>query len=347
MRIKEIHFRWTGIVVLAVFIAILVKDRENEPFTTRIIHSLFYTTFYWNGCYLIVMYFRRKYASYAATMKRIITTVISISLFLVSGELFFSAFLKNEITFGEVFSNPQIVFSYLDVNFIASMIVFPIYEATYFFGQWKKTIKEAEAIKSQHLRSQYETLKDQMSPHFLFNSLNTLTNLIEEQSPQALNFTEKLSDVYRYIIQQQDKELVTLQTEINFVKAYVYLLKMRFDSNLIVNFKIPSYLNDETYVAPLTIQMLIENAIKHNVISRSSPLTINVYVEQDRTVFVKNNLQRKNNVKASTKKGLENIRRRYEFLTEKEIEVISTAQNFIVAIPLIKIYQEEKAFAVS
>ncbi len=167
---------------------------------------------------------------------------------------------------------------FLPFNFVAAIIITLAYEATYFFEKWKQTFKQNEDLKNQQIRTQFEVLQNQMSPHFLFNSLNALTTLIAENQDIAIEFTQKLSEVYRYILQTKDKELVTLSEEIEFTKAYLFLLQMRYPENLKFDFKIETQYMEE-YIAPLTIQMLVENAVKHNVISKSNPLTIDIYVE--------------------------------------------------------------------
>ena len=174
----------------------------------------------------------------------------------------------------------------------ASILVTLSYEAFYFFDKGNEQFRLNEQLKNQQIRTQYEVLQNQMSPHFLFNSLNTLTSIIPENADAAVAFTERLSDVYRYILQNKDRELVTLQEEIAFVKSYMFLLHMRYPDNLTVDFNIEERYYDLT-IPPLTIQMLAENAIKHNVVSKSKPLNIDIYIENGKSVVVKNNLQRK------------------------------------------------------
>ncbi|MEQ9425563.1 MAG: histidine kinase, partial [Cyclobacteriaceae bacterium] len=171
--------------------------------------------------------------------------------------------------------------------------------------------------------------------------LNTLTTLIAENHDLAINFTQKLSDVYRYILQNREKELVTLTDEVGFVQDYLYLLKMRYPDNLNAEFRIkPEFMR--THIAPLTIQILVENCIKHNIVSKANPLTIEVYVENGNSIVVKNNLQPKKAIEKSTQTGLENIRKRYEYLGNKQIEIISTIHHFMVAVPLIEVSFERE-----
>ncbi|MEL7002261.1 MAG: histidine kinase, partial [Bacteroidota bacterium] len=237
-------------------------------------------------------------------------------------------------------SDPSIVFGHTPQNMIAAFVVGSVYENVYFFEQWHKTIRLNEELKNQQIRTQFEVLQNQMSPHFLFNSLNTLTTLIAEDQNIAIEFTEKLSEVYRYILQNREKELIELKDELAFVEAYVFLLKMRYPENLHVEFNVDNqYL--PRHIAPLTIQMLVENAIKHNVVSKANPLFIEIYVENGRSIIVKNNLQQKKVIAKSTKTGLSNIRKRYQYFGKEGVDVITTAHNFMVAIPLLNVIKEK------
>ena len=210
-----------------------------------------------------------------------------------------------------------------------------IYELIYFFSRWNLSTIEAEKLKSDQTRAQLDTLKNQISPHFLFNSLNTLVAIIPENQQQAIEFTQKLSEVYRYILEYKEKELVLLETELNFIRSYLFLLKIRYPENLTVDYNInKEHLNK--LVAPLSIQMLIKNALKHNIISKSNPLSIEVYTDKGDTITVKNKLQLKTSIENSTKTGLDNIRKRYQFLSNKSIDVRTTRESFIVAIPLLQ-----------
>lgn len=209
-----------------------------------------------------------------------------------------------------------------------------IYEAVYFYGKWNEANLEAEKYKTQQIVSQLESLKNQISPHFLFNSLNTLAAIIPEDASQAEKFTEKLSDVYRYILQYKDKELVFLNVELDFIESYLFMLKIRYPENLEVIIDIPNrYLN--MHVAPLTIQILLENAIKHNVISKTSPLKIRIFIDDKEQIVVENELKLKTVAKNSTKTGLENVRKRYAYLSDKSIDVFQNQEIFKVSVPLI------------
>lgn len=200
---------------------------------------------------------------------------------------------------------------------------------------WRQAAIESEKLKTERVSSQYESLKNQVNPHFLFNSLNALTALVYEDQDQAAKFIKKLADVYRYVLDNQQKEVVPLSEEIRFVEAYVFLQKIRFEENLQVTIQVPA--DTQAMVLPLSLQMLVENAIKHNIISDDEPLHIQVYLEEEEFIVVKNNLQLKTSHEYSSGLGLKNIQSRYEYLSKKEISVLNSADEFIVKLPLLNL----------
>ena len=198
---------------------------------------------------------------------------------------------------------------------------------------------EKESVKRAHIQSQWEGLRNQVNPHFLFNSMNTLMNIIGTDQDLAKRFLIKLSKVYRYILESREDPLIPMKEELEFIYSYVFLQQERFKGNLKVQIDISREWIDH-YIVPLSLQVLFENAIKHNVISSRRPLQIQVSVNSDGTCLeVRNNLQRKSQVIHSTKVGLENLQKRYELLTGKDIEVLETETFFAVSIPLIPAYK--------
>ncbi len=209
-----------------------------------------------------------------------------------------------------------------------------IYTGVYLFRQWEKSIRESENLKQEILHSQLHALQNQTSPHFLFNSLNVLVSLIEERPPVAIEFVKRLSIVYRYLLQKSEQHLVLLKDEVSFINSYLFLQNQRFGDNLKSVIDIPSYALD-FYIAPLTLQILFENAIKHNIISSSKPLTIKLYLDHENNLVVENNLQYKLSSGLSTGLGLKNIENRYRILARKDIRIMSDGFGFKVTIPLL------------
>ena len=179
----------------------------------------------------------------------------------------------------------------------------------------------------------FETLKNQLDPHFLFNSLNVLSSLIEENPKKAQEFTVALSKIYRYVLDQKDKNLISVEEELNFAKLYVSLLKMRFEDALIVNFESSNIIN-EYKIVPLSLQLLLENAIKHNIISDQKPLNIDIFPKGN-YLIIQNSYLKKATFEKSTGIGLKNIIQRYSLVSTLSIDIQQTENYYIVKIPLI------------
>ena len=192
---------------------------------------------------------------------------------------------------------------------------------------------ELERTKADNLGAQFELLKQQVNPHFLFNSLSTLKSMIEIGDVHAADFTHQLSDFYRFTLEKRKSDLIPLKEELNILQAYTYLLKARFEEGINPLIDIDAqYL--ETYIPPFTLQLLVENCIKHNIVSLEQPLAIRLYIE-NACLVVENKLQLKKKPELSTELGLENINQRYLHLLNKKIEIESTTTVFKVKLPLI------------
>ncbi|WP_299048527.1 2TM domain-containing protein [uncultured Polaribacter sp.] len=195
----------------------------------------------------------------------------------------------------------------------------------------KETTKQEIVAKTE--TAKFESLKNQLDPHFLFNSLNVLTSLIGENPNQAEKFTTKLSKVYRYVLEQRNKDLVPIQEELKFARTYMQLLGMRFEDA--IEFNIPDTIKDnELKMVPLSLQLLLENAVKHNVVSSSKPLVVSIY-EENNHLIVKNNINPKEAIGKSTKVGLQNIADRYGLITDKPVKIENNNTTFKVSLPLL------------
>jgi PAS domain S-box-containing protein len=188
-------------------------------------------------------------------------------------------------------------------------------------------------LQKENLQSQFEVLRQQVNPHFLFNSLNVLTSLIKLEPDLAEKFTEHLSKVYRYVLENKDNDLVSLQTELDFLDAYIFLLNIRFMDKIDVNVNIPAD-KKELLILPLALQLLIENAIKHNSMSKRNPLRIEIFIDSNNILHVENTLQERESHMASTGVGLKNISHRYHLLEMQSPEFIKSETRFIAKIPL-------------
>ncbi len=189
-------------------------------------------------------------------------------------------------------------------------------------------------LQKENLQSQFDVLKQQVNPHFLFNSLNVLTSLIRLEPELAEKFTEHLAKVYRYVLENKDNELVNLSTEISFLDAYIFLINIRFMDKVVVNIRIPEERKNERII-PLAMQLLIENAIKHNAMSKKSPLVIDIFIDENNQLNVVNNLQEREAHMTSTGVGLKNIQNRYRLLNNTVPVFEKTETHFIALIPLV------------
>lgn len=190
-------------------------------------------------------------------------------------------------------------------------------------------------VQKENLQSQFEVLKQQVNPHFLFNSLNVLTSLIKIDPDLAESFTERLSKVYRYVLENKEKDLVSLSTELEFLNSYLFLLEIRFMKKLVIEIKIDKSYSDYQ-ILPIAIQLIIENAIKHNTFSKAQPLKIEIFVDEQQQLNIINNLNVRETKLVSTGVGLENINRRYALVSDQKPEFIKTSEQFIAKLPLLK-----------
>lgn len=213
-------------------------------------------------------------------------------------------------------------------------VILTIYEGGYIWKQWKQSFTEKEKLIRSQWQSKYDLLKTQINPHFLFNSLNSLSSLIIENPQQAEKFTDEMSNVYRYLLRNNDTDLTTLSAELKFIRSYSSLLTTRYGEGFKCHIDVPeSY---HSYLLPsLTLQLLVENAVKHNTVQKKQPLEVRIDMTADEQLSVENNIQKKNNVVASNGVGLTNINNKLKLLNQKGISIIETNDSFRVLIPLI------------
>jgi two-component system, LytTR family, sensor kinase len=214
-------------------------------------------------------------------------------------------------------------------------LLFHLVNAIFFyFKEYKIKAIEAEQLKRITAQAELQVIKNQINPHFLFNNLNVLSALVMQNNSEANKFIEAFSQVYRYILNNQDKELIALKAELEFIKPYIFLLEKRFSQGLKITVEIPEKYN-ANFIIPASLQMLIENAIKHNVATRVKPLHIVLHANGNNTLEVSNNLQLREVVENSTEIGLQNIIKRYMLVSGKEVVVEQTEDTFKVTLPLL------------
>lgn len=222
----------------------------------------------------------------------------------------------------------------LGIQLFYHLVYFSVYEGWYVMQQWRRTYQEKEALGKAQWQIRFDALKSQVNPHFLFNSLNALSALIDESPSQASRFVDELSRMYRYLLQANEQELVLLGTELTFIESYSHLLQTRHGSGLVIQKTVPeAYLT--SVVPPLTLQLLVENAVKHNVVRVDQPLLIEIGITQPGQLQVRNNIQRKQTRTISNGVGLANIAAKYRMLTQHDIVIDDQAGHFTVLLPLL------------
>ena len=232
----------------------------------------------------------------------------------------------------EVFWNNERASNYVVSSIIAIVVLLGIH-AFHFYKVFQENRLKEQKIIAGTASAKFESLKNQIDPHFLFNSLNVLSSLIEENPENAQRFTTSLSKIYRYVLEQKDKELVSVEEELAFAKTYMNLLKMRFENSLF--YELPTTnLNPEAKVVPLSLQLLLENTVKHNVVSEQKPLHIRIFIEGDYLV-IQNDYQKKDVLQERKGVGLQNIINRYGIITKRKVLIEQNEQTFTVKIPVL------------
>ncbi|RDY61179.1 2TM domain-containing protein [Flagellimonas nanhaiensis] len=327
-----------GLVISGIFKGLEALSGKPVRFDDRLLQEVGYTIFYSlvltfvNSAYYDYLNHKvvwKRFAKYRIAISglgAIILTMLAIFWIRVTISLGFEGESWEEFIAGE-----RLI--YYAIALLITVVISIFFHAFYFYKHWQeKKVKEQKIIAGS-ASARFDALKNQLDPHFLFNSLNVLTSLIDEDPDQAQKFTTSLSKVYRYVLEQKNKDLVTVDEELNFARTYVRLLKMRFEDSIV--FEIPENCSiSEAKIVPLSLQLLLENAVKHNVVTASKPLHIKVF-EENGSLVVQNNLQEKQVVKKSSGVGLQNIRQRYNILTDREVVIDKTASDFSVALPML------------
>jgi len=327
-----------GLVIAFVLIGFQVLGgREivwNSQFAIEIGYYLFYSivltfinsTFF---DYLNKKVVWKKYKNY-----RILIGAAGSIVLTMLGLVFIRAFLEIAVegnTWNTFAANQR--FGDYVYSLLVTAVVSIFFHAVYFYKSWQENKVKEHKIIAGTASAQFDALKNQLDPHFLFNSLNVLTSLIEEDPHQAQKFTTSLSKVYRYVLEQKNKDLVFVDEELKFAKTYMRLLKMRFEDSIVLELP-DNASNPEAKIVPLSLQLLLENAVKHNVVTAKKPLHIKVFESADKLV-VSNNLQEKQVVNKSSGVGLRNIRQRYGLLSSKEVLIEKTATDFSIQLPML------------
>jgi two-component system LytT family sensor kinase len=308
----------------------------REPLFTWNIYrtTLIITAIVWLGNRYILVWARKRYPQFANVTKRLRIQSLLMLGYTVICNTGLGFFLKDNCDLGKIYTFMDMTIHSNASALICTFTVMTVYESIYFKNELKKSVEEKELLKRESLNAQLDALRTQVNPHFLFNNLNTLSSVIPEDPLLAVEFVQQLSKVYRHILEVKDEQSILLQEELEVLRAYAFLLKTRFGNNLDIVIDVPDE-KLKNKIVPLSLQLLMENAIKHNIVSSEKPLKIDVFA-QNGNLVVRNKLQKKNQIYESTGIGLNNIRNRYKLLSTKKVEVIEDLSQFTVSIPLIE-----------
>lgn len=331
------------VVGTCIFVVFLILGYISGKFYNGYDYDALWQEYYINLMYTVIIYmanaylfnyllnkFDRKLFGPKSFPISIVGTV-TISL----AALFFTRFLHQVVFEGmpvqEFWAKQSL--GYYWVSMVIAFVVAAIFYASFYYKYRQESKFKEQKIIAGTASAKFDALKNQLDPHFLFNSLNVLTSLIEENPQQAQKFTTSLSKVYRYVLEQKNKDLISVDEELQFAKTYVQLLKMRFENSIVLEIPDSTQYSDAKIV-PLSLQLLLENAVKHNVVTAARPLHIKVFEEAGNLV-VQNNLQEKQTLKKSSGFGLRNIQQRYGILTERTVHIEKSETVFSVRLPML------------
>ena len=326
-----------GIIFLITFLIRFVSV-GMEVFSPKLYVYFAYCMFYSVVLYAVnvVLYAQLdkifKYDMYSA--KRLVIGFISSFIVTLCTVFLLRLFIRIVIegkSFDSFLSN-ETPDDYVGSSIITFVVLLAIHLLSFYKAVQEKRVKEQKIIAGT-ASAKFESLKNQLDPHFLFNSLNVLSSLIEENPDNAQKFTTSLSKIYRYVLEQKDKELVSVEEELAFAKTYMNLLKMRFENSLF--YELPETVpNPEAKVVPLSLQLLLENTVKHNVVSEQRPLNIRIFMEGD-YLAIQNDYQKKEVLQERKGVGLQNIINRYGIITNRKVLIEQNEQTFTVKIPVL------------
>jgi sensor histidine kinase YesM len=327
-----------GLTIFGIINLIRFLNGEIIQFDERLKLTFFYTLLYSFALHLANTYlfllldkifvnerFSRRRIAIGFVASFVLSLVV---IFLL--RLFISVGIENQSL--SIFFNEERASNYI-VASVFTFVVLLIVNFIYLYKWYQENKLKEQKVIAGNASAKFESLKNQIDPHFLFNSLNVLSSLIEENPDNAQRFTTSLSKIYRYVLEQKDKELVLVEEELAFAKTYMNLLKMRFENS--ISYELPSeYDNSEARVVPLSLQLLLENTIKHNSASEQKPLHIKIYVENNYLV-IQNNLQKKEVLQERKGVGLQNIVARYALISERKVLIDENESDFKVFIPIL------------
>jgi len=330
---------WVSLATSMFFFFVFTDEKTIENFLLTVLISFMYSFFLGFGNGFLNEFLNKRFPWSEATTKRAFISIFSILivniiLVYVCNYVNF-VLIQKAATTEEYFSGKYNFVNWFTINI--ALLISAFLHAKGFMEELKKTSKKEvveQKLIAKSANAQFESLKNQLDPHFLFNSLNVLSALIDENPKQAQKFTASMSKIYRYVLEQKDKELVTVEDELEFAKTYCNLLKTRFEDSVDFTFDVKKEVFRE-FVVPLSLQLLLENCIKHNFATSAKPLMIKIYSENN-TLCIENNLQVREQIKESSGIGLSNIVQRYALLTKRNVFIEKSEDYFKVKLPVLE-----------
>lgn len=335
-KLNDKWLRIIGIPVITLVALVVYHEGKAVKYfghAKEVFHTVVAVVVLWELNRLVIIKSREKYPGIKLTRQRLVFLLAWTFSITILIRFLFSLFYSLNMFWGYVFPVERYIFNII-FGLLILLPILALYEGIYLYQQWKRTYFEAERLKKENLQTQLDSLKSQIQPHFLFNSLSTLSSLVAEDPKKAERFIEELSSVYRYLLQNNEQPLTSLQNELEFIDAYFHLLQTRFGSGVVLEKNIQhQHLN--YLLPPLTLQLLVENAMKHNIVLSHQPLMIKIYTDEANNLFVINNLQKKQKSVISNKTGLTNISNKYRLLGQSHVVIRQTEAIFQVMVPLI------------
>ncbi|MDQ1098180.1 MULTISPECIES: 2TM domain-containing protein [Chryseobacterium] len=329
---------WISLATSMIFFFGFTDEKTLNNFLLTVVVCFMYSFVLAMGNSYINDFLNKRFPWSEATTRRAIISIVSI-LIANTIMVYFCNYMnfvvfQKAATTEEYFSGKFSFINWFTINI--ALLISAFLHAKGFMEELKKTSRKEvveQKLIAKSANAQFESLKNQLDPHFLFNSLNVLSSLIDENPNQAQKFTVSMSKIYRYVLEQKDKELVTVEDEIEFARTYCELLKTRFEDSVDFIFDVRKE-DYRRFVVPLSLQLLLENCIKHNFATSSRPLIIKIFSEND-TLCIENNLQVREQIKESSGIGLANIVQRYSLLTKRNVFIEKSEDYFKVKLPVL------------
>lgn len=319
------------IVLLGQMLLLLRETQEHRYFISMFV---IFVICLLDWALLIAMEYMPFYRS-AGKVNRVIYLVVY--FFVAIGAFFLSIEIGSHISsreIDELYTPDNYLYRRMLVGFIFSVIIYLVNYSVSLFEERERILLENERLLRENLQAKFETLRQQVNPHFLFNSLSTLKTMMYNNVEEAEEYLIHLSEVFRYSLQMNHQEKVMLRDELEVLEAYLFMLKSRFGDNISFDIQIEE-LHKTLFIPPFTLQIVVENCIKHNIVSREKPLWLKVHSRADNKLIISNNLQPKHSVEDSSQVGLANIEKRFQYLSGLHIDILKNAESFDVVIPLI------------